>query len=198
MGPRVFQIARKRRFSSERSACSPNDGPERKDAQLRGREVGNIGFDLLDLRDVAEEHLRVDQVFVDRIEVREEHIAPEIELVEGFVVVGRVDFVKLGDEPHAVARMQPRYFARQVVDRHPFGLPHRTPGDTPQGIDEKQPRTPRREEHRPFGQSLAIARIQVGGHLLQKSLHSSSDSPGDFPGGIVRPGSGSPLRIIVP
>ena len=173
-------------------------GPERKDAQLRGREVGNIGFDLLDLRDVAEQHLRVDQVFVDRIEVREEHVAPEIELVERFVVVGRVDFVELGDEPHAVARMQPRYFARQVVDRHPFGLPHRTPGDTPQGIDEKQPRTPRREEHRPFGQSLAIARIQVGGHLLQKSLHSSSDSPGDFPGGIVRPGSGSSLRIIVP
>ena len=149
MGPRVFQIARKRRFSSERSACSPNEDPERKDAQLRGREVGNIGFDLLDLRDVAEQHLRVDQVFVNRIEVREEHIAPEIELVEGFVVVGRVDFVKLGDEPHAVARMQPRYFARQVVDRHPFGLPHRTPGDTPQGVDEKQPRTPRREEHRP-------------------------------------------------
>ena len=137
--------------------------------QLGGRQVGDVGFDLLDFGDVAEEHLRVDQVFVDRIEVREEHIAPEIELVEGFVVVGRVDFVKLGDEPHAVARMQPRYFARQVVDRHPFGLPHRTPGDTPQGIDEKQPRTPRRKEQRTVGQPLAVAFVKVPGDFVEKS-----------------------------
>ena len=146
--------------------------PERQNLQLGGRQVGDVGFDLLDFGDVAEEHLRVDPVLVDRVEVREEHVAPEIELVERLGVEFRIDLIEFGDEPHAVARMQARYFAHQVVDGHPFGLPHGPPGDARQGIDEKQPRTPRRKEHGPLGQSLAVSGIQVPGDLFQKSFHS--------------------------
>ena len=56
--------------------------------------------------DALPQHLRVDPVLVDRVEVREEHVAPEIELVERLGVEFRIDLIEFGDEPHAVARMQ--------------------------------------------------------------------------------------------
>lgn len=61
--------------------------------------------------------------------------------------------------PHAVARIQ-AIFRSSGRQRSPPAA-HGPPGDARQGIDEKQPRTPRRKEHGPLGQSLAVSGIQV-------------------------------------
>ena len=148
--------------------------PETQDLQLRGSEVRNVGLDLLDLRDVAEQHRGVDPVFVDGVEVGQEHVAPEIELVERLGVILRIDFIEFGDQPHAVPGAESRNLGRQVVDRHPPGLPHRTPGDARQGVDEEQPRTARRKEHRPFGKSLAVTFVKVPGNFAEKGFHDKN------------------------
>ena len=141
--------------------------------QLRGGEVRNIGFDLFDIRDIAEQHRGVDPVFVDGVEIREEHVAPEIELVERLGVILRVNFIELCDEPDTVARHEARNLAHQVVDRHPFGLPHGPLGDARQGVDEEQPCTPRRKEQRTVGQPLPVTGIEVLGDFIKKGFHST-------------------------
>ena len=143
--------------------------PEAQDLQLRGSKVRDVGLDLLDLRDVAEQHCGVDPVFVDGVEIRQEHVAPEVEFVERLGVILRIDLVEFGDEPHAVARMQARDFGHEVIDGHPLRLPHGPSGDSSQGIDEKQPRTPRRKEQRTVGQPLAVAFVKVPGDFVEKS-----------------------------
>ena len=145
--------------------------PEGDDPQLGRRQVGYIGLDLLDILDVAEEHRGVDQVFVHRVEVREQHVAPEVEPVERLVVVLRIDTVELGDQPQAVTAPQARDLGHQVVDGHPFGLPHRPVCDPCEGIDEKEPGAPRRKEHGTLGKGLAIAGIKISGDFAQKGLH---------------------------
>ena len=151
--------------------------PESHDLQLRRCEVGNVGFELLDLRNVAEQLVGIDGVFVDRVEIRQQQVAPEIELVERFVVVLRVDLVELRDEAHAVARTKPRDFAHQFVDRRPRGLPHRPVGNLRQRIDEKQTRTPRRKQHRAFRKRRPVTGIQICGYFVKKTLHGRMSGP---------------------
>ena len=147
-------------------------GPEGlHDLQLARREVGDVGLQLLEIRNVAEEPVGIHAVFVDRVEVRQEHVAPEVELVEGFGVVLCVDFVELRNEPHAVPGVQSRDLAHQVVDRRPRRLPHRALGDLRQRIDEEQPRTTRREEHETLRQTLPVTGIEVRSNFVQKTLH---------------------------
>ena len=148
--------------------------PEGNDPQLRGGEVGNVGLDLPDLLDIAEKHRGVDPVFVDRVEIGEKHVAPEVEFVERFGVVLRIDSVQLRDEPQAVARPEARYFGHQLVDRGPRRLPHRPPGDPREGVGEEQPCTARRKEHGALRQLLAVARIEIRRDFAQETLHRPS------------------------
>ncbi len=91
-------------------------GPESDDFQLDGAQIRNVGLQLLDVGQVAEKHIGVDQVLVDRIEIREEHLPPEIELVEGFGMKFRIDFIQFGHQTHPVADAETRNLAHQLVD----------------------------------------------------------------------------------
>ena len=156
------------------------------DLQLTRREVRNIGLQLLDVRDVAKKPVGIHAVFVDRVKVRQEHVAPEVEPVERFGVVLRIDFVEFRDEPHAVPGPQPRDLFHQAVDRCPRRLPHRTPGNLRQRVDEEQPRTTRREENGTFRQSLPVAGIEVRSNFVKETLHDSECA--------ARSGQGTPAE----
>ena len=123
-------------------------GPESDDFQLDGAQIRYVGLQLLDVGQVAEKHIGVDQVLVDRIEIREEHLPPEIELVEGFGMKFRIDFIQFGHQTHPVADAETRNLAHQLVDSRPAGLPQRTFGDAGQGVDKEKPRTSGREQNR--------------------------------------------------
>ena len=147
-------------------------GPELADhLQLFGGQVGDVGLQLLQLVDIAEQRIGVDTVLVDRVEVVEQHLAPEIELVERFVVAGRIDLVQLGDQSDAFARMQSRNLLHQVVDRQPTGLPHRPFGQMRKGVDEEMAGTTGREENVQRRNILSVAPVEIGCDLLQKTLH---------------------------
>ena len=158
----------------------PQRRPELQDLQLPRRKVRNVGLELLDIGDVAEELVGIHGVFVDRVEVVEQHLAPEVELVEGLGVVLRVDLVELGDQTHAVPRMESRNLGHQVVDGHPLGLPHRPLDNLRQGVDEEEPRTPRRKEDRPLREQLPVAGVEIRRNLLQKRFHGWVDSQWDY------------------
>ena len=113
---------------------------------LLGREVREVGFELLEFRKVAQQHVGIDPVLVDGVEIREEHLAPEVKAVEGLVVEFAVDFVELGDQPHAVGRPQPRNLRHQLVDGRPAGLPERPADQIRKSVGEEDTGTPRREE----------------------------------------------------
>ena len=147
-------------------------GPELADhLQLFGSQVGDVGLQLLQFVDVAEQRIGVDTIFIDRIEVVEQHLAPEIELVERLFVIGRIDLVQLGDQADAFARMQPRNLLHQIVDRQPMRLPHRTFGQMRKGVDEKVAGTTGRKENVKRRNILSITPIEIGRDLLQKALH---------------------------
>ncbi len=61
--------------------------PECDYALLLGRKIRYVGFELLYLFDVAQQHAGIDHVFVDHVEVGKQHLAPEVELVESLVRV---------------------------------------------------------------------------------------------------------------
>ena len=46
------------------------------------RKVRHIGFELLDVGDIAEQHIGINHIFVYEVEVVEQNLAPEVELVE--------------------------------------------------------------------------------------------------------------------
>ena len=74
----------------------------------------------------------------------------------------------------------------QTVDRRPRRLPHRTPGNLRQRVDEEQPRTTRREENGTFRQSLPVAGIKVRSNFVKETLHDSERA--------ARSGQGTPAE----
>ena len=154
--------------------------PETQNAELRRREVGDVGFHLLDFRQVAEKLRGIDAVFVDRVEVRQQHLAPEVEPVERLGMELRVDFVEFGYQTQAVARRQTRNLGRQLVDRAPRGLPHGPFGYPAQRIGEEKPCAPRGKEHGPLRELLAVACIEIARHLFQKSRRRHDPTPVRF------------------
>ncbi len=147
-------------------------GPERpQDAHLLGREVREVGLQLLQVGDVAEEPVGVDQVFVHRVEVAQQRLAPEIEAVEGLGMVLRVDLVEFGHHAHVVARAQSRRFGRQFVDGHPLGAPQGPLGHARQRVEEEDTRALRRKEDRELRDPRTVAGVEVGRHLVEKTFH---------------------------
>ena len=56
--------------------------------------ITDVRLDDLDVLDIAKEGIGIDQIFVNHIEVRDKHIAPEVEAVKLLVgVVLDVDLV---------------------------------------------------------------------------------------------------------
>ena len=163
-GQKAPLLLRKVRFGAERR-------PEGDDPQLLGGQIGDIGLDLLDLLDVAEEHRGVDPILVDRVEIRKEHVAPEIEVVERLGMVFRIDAVELGDQTQPVARAELRDLGHQLIDGCPLGLPHRTAYPGGEGFGEEEPRTARGKEHGAIGKRLPVTGIQVCSDLFEKGFH---------------------------
>ena len=81
-------------------------------------QVGEIVLDGLEVGYVGEEHLRVDPVFVDVVEVAEEDVAPENELVKRLRlgIQGPVAVVELDEELDPVRGADAGRFVEEVVD----------------------------------------------------------------------------------
>ena len=159
----------------EREVFAVAEGrPERDDAQLFGRKVRHVGLYLLDVGQVAQQHTGIDQVFVDRVEIREQQLAPEVELIERLVVEFGIDAVKLRDKAHTLDALQARNFAHQLVHGRPPGLPQGTFGHPGQRIHEEQPGATRRKHHGKGRQVVPVPAVKIGGNLVQKTPHRHS------------------------
>ena len=102
------------------------------------RQIRMIAFERFQIADVREQHIRIDQVFIDLVEVGKEHVAPKIKFVETFVVVPAVNLVKCGHQFDAIATGNSRDLLHQVVDIHETGLPHGTERNTRKGVGKKE------------------------------------------------------------
>ena len=49
--------------------------------------VAQIRLDLFQIRDIGKQHIGVDHIFINRVEIVEQHLAPEVEFIEFLVRV---------------------------------------------------------------------------------------------------------------
>ena len=110
----------------------------RHNADLLGSQVGKMVLERMQIADIGKKNIRIDQVFIDLVEVGKEHVAPKIKFVETFVVVPAVNLVKFGHQFDAIATDNSRDLLHQVVDTHETGLPHGTERNTRKGVGKKE------------------------------------------------------------
>ena len=95
------------------------------------RQIGETVLQPLEIGHIGEQGLRVHQVLVHVVEVRQDHVAPEEELVQGLGlgVKGLVAGIQLGQKPVPVRHVYAADAVEEVVD----GI-HRRRGDRPGGL----------------------------------------------------------------
>ena len=85
--------------------------------------MAEIILNATEIRHIGEQSPGIDQVFVHIIEVRKQHVAPEDELIQGFLERREVlvDFIQFQDQGHLVGFRQAARPVEKVIDRHQFG-----------------------------------------------------------------------------
>ena len=110
------------------------------EVDLPGREVGEFVLDFLQGYEVGEQGPGVNEVFVDVVEVAEQHVAPEIEVVEPFVAsgTGKVSFVKFDNQCQVVGLFQVGLALDEFSQGEDFRHPQGTVGQRGQFPGEEQ------------------------------------------------------------
>ena len=109
------------------------------------RQIRMIAFERFQIADVREQHIRIDQVFVDLVEIGQQHIPPEIEGIETLVVNTGINLVKFGNQLDPVAAAQARQPFHQFADANESGLPQRPVNQRTQRIAKEKLRPAVRE-----------------------------------------------------
>ena len=133
------------------------------------RQVAVVVLDVLEVRHVGEQVLRVHEELVHVAEVREDHLAPEDELVQGLGlrVHGLVGLVQLQQETDAVRHLAAIDLVEEIVDGQRLRRAHRTvraalPQEVAEVLPEEHGRPPvGKDEARPF---------HIGREIMRRDL----------------------------
>ena len=125
------------------------------------RQIRQVGLQHLQVVDVAEEHVGIDHIFVDQIEIPEQHLAPEVELVKRLIVIFGVDLVEVGYHTHLFAHGERRGLAHNVVHRHVLRAPQRFIRQVRQLLRKEQTSTYRRQHNRQRRDVAAISVVEA-------------------------------------
>ena len=128
----LLLLLRKVPFFSKALPKTGNNG------NLLRRQIGAIIFQFPQITDISKKHISVDQIFINLIEIRQEHIAPKIELVKGFVMIPTVHFVQFSDQLDTITAMDTRDLLHQIVNLHKTRLPYRSLSNFRERIGKKK------------------------------------------------------------
>ena len=141
------------------------------------RQVAVVVLDILEIRHVSEQVLRVHEELVHVAEVREDHLAPEDELVQGLGlrVYRPVGFVQFQQQADAVGHLTALDLVEEIVDGQGLGRQHgpvraALPQEVAEVLPEEHGRPPVREnEAGPFD----IRREIMGRDLFEEWHHTA-------------------------
>ena len=141
------------------------------------RQVAVVVLDILEIRHVGEQVLRVHEELVHVAEVREDHLAPEDELVQGLGlrVYRPVGFVQFQQQADAVGHLTALDLVEEIVDGQGLGRQHgpvraALPQEVAEVLPEEHGRPPVREnEAGPFD----IRREIMGRDLFEEWYHTA-------------------------
>jgi hypothetical protein len=135
-------------------------------------EITQVALHILQIAEIGEKHVGIHPVFVDLVEIVEQHLSPEIERIETLLMVTRIHPVKLHHGPHPLHRSESRQSAHHLVYRRVAGLPNGT-ADQPSQLIEKKEFRPRVGQQNPDGRYLlAEFVVKTTRHISKKSLHN--------------------------
>ena len=135
-------------------------------------DIAQIGFDLFQVGDIRKQHVGVDHIFVDRVEIVEQHLAPKVEFIELLVCVElTIDVIKFGDQSYSLAVLDARNGGHQLVDGYELRLPHRSVGKSAQSVGKEELRTMAGKQNPKPRHITPIPRIEIRSHLLDESNH---------------------------
>ena len=140
-------------------------------------QVAVVVLDVLEVRHVGEQVLRVHEELVHVAEVREDHLAPEDEFVQGLGlrIHGLVGFVQRQQQADAVRHLAAMDLVEEIVDGQGLGRVHRPvraalPQEVAEVLPEEHGRPPVREhEAGPF----YVRREIMGRDLFEKWCHTA-------------------------
>ena len=123
--------------------------------------------------EVAEQSVRIGQVLVGIIEIADQHLAPEIKVVQRFLASGcfAEHPVKVAYELDGISYLQAGRLAEEFADADIGGRPDGTVGFLCQVFIEEKTGTLVREDHGQMGKVPVGFRIEIVCYLFQKGIH---------------------------
>ncbi len=131
-------------------------------------QVIKLIIKLLQVRNIPEQVVGIEQVFVDVVKIGQQNFTPKEKFVQRFLMAGHfaVNLLKFKYQGHLIGQLQARKRGDQFVYGGNFGRKHGILNQLIQVSGKKNTSSPARKNQAEFAQFITMIRVQITGNLF--------------------------------